>query len=329
MKNSWTGKRVLITGANGFLASWIVKKLLVLGADVNSLIFEDITSSLFYFEDLGKSTNIIRGDILDFELMKSTISDLKIDLVIHLAAQAINKTAVASPYMTLETNIRGTYNLLEAIRVASPETKIIVASSDKAYGIHKEMPYMEDYSLHGEYPYEVSKSCADLICTAYFKTYNLPVCVVRSSNIYGEGDWHFSRVVPATIIRVNNKLSPLLIDETERDYSYVGDIADGYLRLAEAMFEGMKGESFNFGTGKPIKTSILLESILKVMNQEVLGITQSEEKRKEIPLQYLSPKKAERLLGFRTTTNLNEGLSKTARWYTEHMEEILKYKMED
>ena len=273
MNKNWEGKKVLVTGANGFLASWIVKKLLEKGADVNALVYEEISFSMFDLDGLDKKTNVIHGDILDFEMLKKLIKEFQIEMIFHVGAQAINKTAVESPYKTLETNIRGTYNILEAIRLVSPNTQIIVASSDKAYGEHETMPYKETFSLHGEYPYEVSKSCADLISTAYFKTYGLPICIVRSGNIYGEGDWHFSRVVPASIIRIHKNLSPILISETKRDYVYAGDIADGYIRLAEAMFNGLKGEALNFGSGKPVETSTLIKTILKIMDKEELGMT--------------------------------------------------------
>jgi len=326
---NWEGKRVLVTGANGFLASWIVKKLIVRKAKVSSLVYEKIPFSMFDLNKLAKSTKVISGNILDFPKMQRLIKRQGIEMVFHVGAQAINKTAIDSPYKTLETNIRGTYNLLESIRLVSPNTKIIVASSDKAYGIHKIMPYKESFSLHGEYPYEVSKSCADLISTAYFNTYNLSVCIVRSGNIYGEGDWHFSRVVPATIIRAYKNLSPVLISETKRDYIYAGDVADGYLRLAEAMFDGLKGEAFNFGLGRPIETSVLMSTILKIMNKTSLGVLKSDEKRMEIPVQYLSIEKARKMIGFAPLTKLDDGLENTIEWYTRHMDEILKTKLTD
>ncbi|CAN5305186.1 GDP-mannose 4,6-dehydratase [soil metagenome] len=329
MAINWVGKKVLVTGANGFLASWIVKKLIEKKANITSLVYEQIPFSMFDLDGFKKLTKVIHGDILDFPMLQKLIQEQEIEMVFHVGAQAINKTAISSPYKTLETNIRGTYNLLEAIRLVSPSTKIIVASSDKAYGIHNTMPYKETFSLHGEYPYEVSKSCADLISSAYFNTYKLPICIVRSGNIYGEGDWHFSRVVPSTIIRIHKDLPPLLISETERDYVYAEDVANGYLKLGEAMLDGLKGEAFNFGRGKPVKTSVLLKTILEVMDKNSLGIVKSDEKRMEIPVQYLSIEKAKKMIGFAAPTELKKGLENTVKWYITHIDKVLESKLED
>lgn len=319
----------MVTGANGFLASWMVKMLLEKEAKVVALVYHKVSFSLFDLEGLQKHTHTIFGDILDFRSMKRLIKEFGIQTVFHVGAQAINKTAVEDPLETLETNIRGTYNILEAVRKVSPKTQVIVASSDKAYGIHKKMPYRESYPLHGEFPYEVSKSCADLISQAYFKTYDLPICVVRCGNIYGGGDWHFSRVVPATIISAYANKPPKLISETIREFTYAKDIARGYLLLSEKMNNGLKGEVFNFGSGKPIKTSELMKLILKLMNKSHLGLEDSNETRLEIPIQYLSIAKAKRKIGYNPKTSLNDGLQETIDWYISHIDKIKKAKKAD
>lgn len=329
MINKWENKKVLITGANGFLASWIVKNLLQLKADVWALNYEKVSFSIYGEDNFEKYTHVINGDIRDNISVMKLIREHKFELIIHVGAQAINKTALESPYETLETNIKGTYNILEAVRTASPSTKVIVASSDKAYGTHLNLPYVESYPLHGEYPYEVSKSCADLISLAYFRSYNLPICIVRCSNIYGGGDWHFSRVVPATIVRILNSQPPILISNTKRDYIYAEDAARGYIKLAEAMFDGLKGEAFNFGNGVPVETDELLKLILSLMNKDGLGIQKSTETRLEIPSQYLSIEKAKDLLGFSPTTSLSDGLKKTIEWYTNHINDLLESKLID
>jgi CDP-glucose 4,6-dehydratase len=328
-KSIWKNRRVLITGANGFLASWIVKQLLDKQADIVALVYDKVTFSLFDLDGLDKCTHTFYGDILDFRSMKRLIKEFRIQSIFHVGAQAINKTAVEAPMETLDTNVRGTYHLLEAVRTISPHTQIIVASSDKAYGIHHRMPYKETYPLHGEYPYEVSKSCADLISLAYYKTYGLPVCVVRSGNIYGGGDWHFSRIVPNTILSAYQDINPPLISNAKRDYIYASDIANGYIKLAEKMANGLKGEAFNFGTNHPISSSQLITEILKIMGKKHLHPQKSKEKRMEIPVQYLSTAKARKLLGFSTPTSLSAGLQETVKWYISHMKKIIKTQTRD
>ncbi len=319
MNQFWHGRRVLITGANGFLASWMTKELLVQGAHVVSLVFAKNPFSIFEQERFDERTETIYGDILDFPLLKRIIQKCQIQTVLHLGAQAICVTAEADPLTTLDINIKGTYHVLEAVRQVSPSTHVIVASSDKAYGTHEKLPYEESYSLHGEYPYEVSKTCADLISAMYWKTYKLPVCVVRCGNFYGGGDAHFSRLIPATIKTAYDNKPPMLTGNDIRDYLYVEDAVRGYLLLAEKMAEQpIAGEAFNFGTEQPRSVVEVMQTVLRLMGKEYLVPQLSEKSRLGIPSQYLSSKKAKTLLGWEPIVPFEEGLRRTIDWYTHY-----------
>ena len=317
MDQFWQGRRVLVTGANGFLASWVIKDILTRGAHVASLVFAKNPFSIFEQERLDERTETIYGDVLDFPLLKRVISKFQIQTVLHLGAQAICLTAEEDPLSTLDINIKGTYHVLEAVRQVSPSTQVIVASSDKAYGTHENLPYREEYALHGEYPYEVSKTCADLISTMYWHTYKLPVCVVRCGNFYGGGDAHFSRLIPATIKYAYQNKPPVLIGNDLRDYLYVEDVVRGYLLLAEKMAEGaLWGEAFNFGTEHPRPVVEVMQTILRLMGKEYLIPQLSEKPRLGIPSQYLSSQKAKDLLGWEPLVSFEEGLQRTIDWYT-------------
>ena len=213
---SWEGKNVLVTGANGFLASWLVKDLISKKANVTALNFEPNNISVFEVEKLENKCHVVLGDILDFNLIKKIVTDNKIEIIFHLGAQAICNIALGEPAATLDTNIRGSINIFEAVRQINPEIGIVVASSDKAYGTHVQLPYEETFSLKGEFPYEVSKSCTDLIAQMYFTTYALPIAVVRCGNIYGGGDAHFSRIFPRTIWRLFNNMKPIIQNNSKK-----------------------------------------------------------------------------------------------------------------
>ncbi len=315
-KNFWKGRRVLVTGANGFLAGWVVKGLLEQGASVVALVYQKNSVSIFETEGLNRLCEVIYSDLLDFQSMKRVLQNHQIKTVFHLGAQAICKVAFADPTGTLDANIRGTANILEAIRVTNPAIEVIVASSDKAYGIHKRLPYREDFALHGEFPYEVSKSCADLISQMYFKTYNIPVCIVRSGNLYGGGDAHFSRIFPFTIHRLLKGLRPLVNKGSVRDYLYVEDAALGYRLIAEHI-DRLKGEAFNIGLEKPISSAKVIDAIRGAMGKSNLRPIQVNQKVGEIPTQYLSSAKIRKAVGWRPTVDLEEGTKRTVAWYQE------------
>ncbi|OGH69622.1 MAG: hypothetical protein A2754_02920 [Candidatus Magasanikbacteria bacterium RIFCSPHIGHO2_01_FULL_47_8] len=318
MNNFWKNRRVLITGANGFLAGWLAKDLVARGAKLFALIYEKNPVSVFETEQLHKKSEVIYCDILDFPSIKRLIRDHRIETIFHLSAQAICKVAMEDPVATLDANIRGTINVLEAIRVTNPAISVVVASSDKAYGTHPKLPYYEHFPLHGEFPYEVSKSCADLISQMYFRTYQIPVCIVRSGNLYGGGDSHFSRIFPNTIRRLNEGLHPSLINNSIRDYLYVEDAATGYRLIAEKMADKkIVGEAFNIGHGKPISVLKVFHLITAAMGKRHLKPVETKEQFPEITSQYLASAKIKKLLGWLPTTNLKEGTQKTVDWYVE------------
>lgn len=315
MKNFWKNRRVLITGANGFLAGWIAKDLIERGAELTALVYQKNSISVFETEKLNKQSDVIYTDILDLRSMKRIIKDHRIQTVFHLGAQAICQVAIKDPVGTLDANIRGTINILEAVRVTNPNIQVVVASSDKAYGIHTKLPYLETYALHGEFPYEVSKSCADLISQMYYATYNLPVCVIRSGNLYGGGDSHFSRIFPKTIYRLSRGLRPQVWNNSVRDYVYVEDAARAYRMVAEKMKLGLVGEVFNLGWNRPVSVLHVLRLIAKTMGKPRLKPESGNRNLSHIPKQYLSSAKIKKMIGWQPEISLEEGTKRTVAWY--------------
>lgn len=307
---------MLVTGSNGFLAGWAVKDLLARGAYVVALVYQKNPVSIFEAEGLNKQCEVIYSDILDFQSMKRLLRVHEIQTVFHLGAQAICKVALEDPTATLESNIRGTTNILEAVRLTNPKIEVIVASSDKAYGIHDKLPYEETAPLHGEFPYEVSKSCADLVSRMYYKTYGIPLCIVRSGNLYGGGDSHFSRVFPNTIRRLLRGLRPVVQSDGIRDYLYVEDAARGYIALGERVSE-CAGEAFNIGRETPVSNKEVIAAIAKVMRKTKLRPILLHKPIDEIPNQYLSCKKIRRAIGWKPLVSLEEGTKRTVLWYRE------------
>jgi CDP-glucose 4,6-dehydratase len=249
------------------------------------------------------------------------MDEYEIDTVFHLAAQTIVTIANRNPISTFESNIKGTWNVLEACRRAPLVKRIIVASSDKAYGDQEKLPYDEDTPLEGKHPYDVSKSCTDLLCKAYFETYKLPVCVTRCGNFYGGGDLNFNRIVPGTIHSVLNEEAPIIRSDGSlvRDYFYIEDGVEAYLLLAEEMEKlKIKGEAFNFSNEIQVTVLELVEKILKIMKSElkpkILG-----EATNEIKHQYLSAKKAREILEWKPKYTLEEGLRRTTKWYEDFL----------
>lgn len=321
MKDFWKDRRILITGANGFLASWMVKNLAARGARITSLVFAPNPLSLFEQEDYQAKTKTVRGSVLDFELLKDLLKRDKIETIFHVGAQAICTIARKDPLATLDVNIKGTYHVLEAARQVAPEAQVVVASSDKAYGIHDKLPYREHFPLQGQFPYEVSKSCADLISTMYWRTYRLPVCVVRCGNLYGGGDSHFSRVIPATIRAAYLDQPPVVIENSTRDFLYVEDAARGYRVLAERMAEPGKqsiaGEAYNFGTETPRSVRQVITMITKAMGKAHLTPRVVRAADQGIPNQYLSYEKA-RELPWEPRVAFEDGLRRTIDWYCDY-----------
>lgn len=314
----WKNKNVFITGATGLLGPWLVKELLSQDANVFVLVRDFIAESTFFVEGLDKKVNIIIGDLLDFNLIQRVLNEFDIYAVFHLGAQAIVGTANRSPISTFRSNIEGSWNLLEACRLSHWVKKIVVASSDKAYGAQEQLPYKEDAPMQGRHPYDVSKSCTDLLAQSYFHTYKLPVCVTRCGNFFGGGDLHFNRVVPGTIQSVLQNQNPIIRSNGlfVRDYIYVKDVVDAYLTLAEKMDDSsIIGQCFNFSTDQPFNVIDIVDLILDVMNCKNLRPIIQNHACNEILEQHLCSEKARTVLGWKAKFGVRAGLEETVEWY--------------
>ena len=315
----WKDRNVFVTGCTGMLGSWLTKALVERGANVVGLIRDLVPKSNLNWSGFNDKITIVRGEIEDYFLLERAINEYEIDTVFHLAAQTIVTIANRNPISTFETNIKGTWNVLEACRRAPLVKRIVVASSDKAYGDQEKLPYDETTPLEGRHPYDVSKSCADLLCRAYFETYKLPVCVTRCGNFYGGGDLNFNRIVPGTIRSVSNNEPPVIRSDGTliRDYFYIEDAVEAYLLLAEKMeSEEIHGEAFNFSNELQITVLEMVEKILEVMGSNLKPVI-LDEATHEIKHQYLSAKKANEMLGWESGYVLEEGLARTIGWYGE------------
>ncbi len=314
----WRDRSVFVTGCTGLLGSAMVEELLRRGARVTGLIRDRVPRSRLFTEGLIDQINVVYGAVEDPATLQRAIAEYEVDTVFHLAAQTIVGTANRDPVSTFETNIRGTWNLLDACRRVGRVSRILVASSDKAYGTQSTLPYDEAAPLAGEHPYDVSKSCADLLCRTYYNSYQLPVCVTRCGNFYGGGDLNFNRIVPDTI-RSALRDKPLVIrsDGTFiRDYFYVKDGVLAYLHLAEQMDRpDVVGEAFNFSNEIQVPVIDLVRKILKLMHKEHLEPIILNEAKNEIKHQYLSAEKARRLLNWQPKYTLDEALLETIDWY--------------
>lgn len=323
-KNFWKDRRVFITGANGFVGSWLSRALIERGAEVSALVKEEIPNSLFNAEK-SKLKKIFQGSLVDYHLIERIFKKERPDTCFHLAAQAIVGKANQFPLPTFESNIKGTWNILEAAR-NDGIGRMVVASSDKAYGEHEKLPYTEDFSLSALHPYDASKACSDILARTYAYTYNLPLAVTRCSNIYGEGDINFSRIIPDTIRSVLKNKNPIICSDENplRDYIYIEDAARAYLTLAEHIGEkAINGQAFNFGTGRPISVLELVNKIIELSGRESLKpvILGKGKLKGEIDKQYLDITKAERLLNWKPRYSLEEGLKKTIKWYKNFLKE--------
>ena len=316
----WKDKRVLVTGATGLLGSWLVDELLRREAHVTCLVRDWVPDSRLLAEGATKRANLVRGSLEDLELAIRTLNEYEIDTVFHLGAQTIVGTASRSPLSTFESNIKGTWILMEACRLNSKLVeRVIVASSDKAYGIHENLPYNEETPLQGTYPYDVSKSCADLISFSYYHTYGVPVAVTRCGNLYGGGDLNFNRLIPGTIVSALRGERPVIRSDGKylREYFYVRDAVEAYLELAEKFpAEGIVGEAFNFGVEKPYSVLELVNNILVAAGREDLEPEILNEAQHEIPEQWLDCTRAHERLDWKPHYTLEQGLRETIDWYS-------------
>lgn len=321
--NFWRNRNVFVTGASGLLGSWMVEELLARGANVTCLVRDWVPYSRLISSQLINKTNVVQGRLEDYELLVRALNEYEIDTVFHLAAQTIVGTASRSALSTFESNVRGTWNLLEACRVNHKLIeRILVASSDKAYGSHENLPYTEDMALQGRFPYDVSKSCADLIAQSYYHSYGMPIAITRCVNLFGGGDLSFNRLVPGTILSALRDERPVIRSDGKfvRDYFYVLNAVDGYLKLAERMpDEAINGAAFNFGYGEPLTVIELVDEILEVMNKTSLEPIILNQASNEIVNQYLDCSKAQNLLGWKPEYDRREGLRQTVDWYRQYL----------
>lgn len=326
MEKFWKEKRVLVTGATGLVGSWLSKKLVEEGAHAVVLVRDSDPQSEFFRSGLSRHTTIVQGALEDFASVERAINEHEIDTVFHLGAQTIVGTALRSPLSTFESNIRGSYNLLEACRRHSSLVKrVVIASSDKAYGSSDVLPYTEEMSLSAKHPYDVSKSCTDLLAFSYFQTYGLPVVVARCGNIFGGGDLNWSRIIPGTIRNYYLDEAPVIRSDgtLTRDYVYVEDVVNAYMLLAANLHrDNVKGQAFNFGPNAPYSVLEIVGMLQKLMHRHHLAPKILNIAKAEIHDQSLSSEKARSVLGWNPTYTLEEGLTKTIEWYQNYFESL-------
>lgn len=325
VRDFWTDRPTLVTGATGLVGTRLVRRLLASGADVVCLVRDWVPQSDMVRPETLERVRVVRGDVTDLPLMRRVIGEYEIDTVMHLAAQTVVGVANRDPLSTFETNIRGTWMVLEACRHAPLVKQVVLASSDKAYGDAEQLPYDETTPLRGQHPYDVSKSCADLIAKTYATTYGLPVVVTRCGNFYGGGDLNWNRLVPGTIRSLLRGKAPVIRSDGTmlRDYFYVEDGAIAYMRLAEALAEDrqLAGEAFNFSSDEPLTARALVDRLSALANVNLEPVILAEANH-EIQAQHLSSRKARERLGWTPSYTLDEGLRDTLAWYQQYFEQL-------
>ncbi|MFC1977608.1 GDP-mannose 4,6-dehydratase [Chloroflexota bacterium] len=325
----WKNRNVFVTGCTGLLGSHLTGMLVEQGANIVGLVRDMVPKSNLIQTGVYDEINIVRGCVEDFFTLERAINEYEIDTVFHLAAQTIVGIANRNPLSTFESNIKGTWCLLEACKRVATVKRIVVASSDKAYGDQEELPYDETSSLKGAHPYDVSKSCIDLIAHTYYNTYKLPVCITRCGNFYGPGDLNFNRIIPETIRSVLNNEPPVIRSDGTfiRDYFYVKDAALAYMHLAERMEDTkIHGEAFNFSNELQIPVLDLTNKILSLMGRADLKPVILNQATNEIKHQYLSAKKARELLEWKPKYIFENALRETIEWYTEFLKNEVRSK---
>jgi CDP-glucose 4,6-dehydratase len=320
----WLDRPTFVTGGTGLVGSWLVRRLVEAGAEVVCLVRDWVPKSEFVRSRQIEQVTVVRGDIRERDLLERTLGEYEIDTVIHLAAQTIVTIANRNPISTFETNIAGTWNLLEACHRSPRVGQVVIASSDKAYGDQEILPYDENTPLQGQHPYDVSKSAADLIAHMYAVSFDLPVVVTRCGNFYGGGDLNWNRIVPGTIRSVLRGQRPVIRSDGDyiRDYFYIEDGAAAYMLLAEqlAAHPELRGEAFNFSYGNRLTVLKLARRILAHMGSDLQPEVRNEASN-EIRKQVLNADKARRALGWSPLFTLDDGLDKTIAWYKEFLAE--------
>lgn len=319
---NWKDKRVFVTGGDGFVGAHLAKKLSEKKAFVVILVRDIKIEAPYKLLGIKDKVTQVWGDLADYHFLQRVLKEYSIDTCFHLGAQALVQIANKSPISTFKSNIEGTWNILEACKNTRSIKRIVVASSDKAYGVQERLPYTENSPLLGRYPYDASKACADILAQSYFVSYGLPLAITRNANTYGGGDVNFSRIIPDAIRCIlSGKDFIIRSDGTpQRDYMYVEDAVSGYLTLAESLDkENVRGEAFNFGTGKPISVTSLFNKIAKLCAKSYLKPKILGKAKNEIDKQYLSIGKAEKILHWSPQYSLEEGLRLTIGWYRKYL----------
>ena len=312
------GKNVFVTGASGIIGYWVASYLNDIGAEVTVYLRDFVPKSNLIKSSIFGKVNVVSGQLEDYLNIKRALNEYGIETVIHLGAQTIVETANRSALSTFKANIEGTWNVLEACKNSKLVQGIVVASSDKAYGSSDRLPYTEDMPLAGKHPYDVSKSCSDLIAQSYAHTYGMPIAIARCGNVYGGNDLNFNRIVPGTIKSLLHNERPVIRSDGtfKRDYIYVKDVVDSYIVLAEVLDKKeIRGQSFNFGNDKPVTVLEIVSVIQKLMKKEKLKPKILNIAKAEIKDQYLDSSKARRLLSWKPKYTLEKGLKETIEWY--------------
>ncbi|PYS88472.1 MAG: sugar dehydratase [Acidobacteria bacterium] len=324
-RTEWANQVALVTGGSGFVGANLTAKLLSLGTQVIVLERDRPAPNSLDVLGIRDKTTLVTGSVDDLFLCERLLNDYQPGFVFHLAAQALVGAANRSPLSTFEANIRGTYVLLEACRRYGQASAVVVASSDKAYGIHSELPYKEQFELKGQFPYDVSKACTDLISRSFAATFDLPVTITRSANIYGPGDINLSRIIPGTIVSALKGERPVIRSDGTpvREFIHVDDVVDGYLTLAENI-DISRGEAFNFGTDEPVKIIDLVEMIIRLagrtdLEPEILLTTKIAG---EIDAQYLSGEKMAATFDWKPRRSLEDGIQESIEWYRQHLDAL-------
>lgn len=317
----WSERRVLVTGATGFLGSHVVSVLLGAGADV-VVVARDAVPPSPIARTWANGVTTIRGDVVDQELLERALAEYDVRTVLHLAAQSQVGVANRNPTGTFDSNVRGTWALLEAARRSPLVEQVVLASSDKVYGTQPVLPYTEDMPLLAKNPYDVSKACGDMLGQSYHATYGVPVTITRCGNFFGPGDRNWERIIPGTARSVLRGERPVLRSDGTmiRDYLYVVDGALAYLRLVEAMATtpGVVGEAFNFSTGEPKSVLEVVELVQRAAGTDLEPDIQDWAKA-EIPEQHLSADKASRVLGWEPSVSLEQAIAETVDWYRQDL----------
>lgn len=323
-RDFWRDRTVLVTGATGLLGGWIVKALVELRADVVCLVRDWVPQSEMVRSGTLDRVKVARGDVRDQATLERVLNEFEINTVLHLAAQTIVGTANRNPVSTFETNVAGTWALLEAARRCSTVRQIVLASSDKAYGDQPNLPYTEDMPLQGRHIYDASKSCADLVAQSFAHVYGVPVAITRCGNFYGGGDLNWNRIVPGTIRSILRGARPVIRSDGTfiRDYIYAEDAVQAYLFLAEKLAGSpdLRGEAFNFSNETQITVLDLVHKIGAMMGSSLEPDIRNEASN-EIRHQYLSAGKARKVLGWTPQFTLDSGLERTIAWYREFLDE--------